>query len=47
MACNQEKKVEISPEMAAMMELAGKDTEIAIINLNHRLKDVKRKQELS
>lgn len=45
MACNQEKKIEISPEMAEMMKLAGKDVKRAIINLINRFKDVKEKHE--
>lgn len=34
MTCNwDEKKIEICPEMAEMMKLAGKDVKIAMINL--------------
>lgn len=34
MTCNQEEKIEINPEMAEMMKLAGRDIKIAIINLD-------------
>lgn len=47
MTWNQEKKIEMSPEKAEMMELAGKGIKIAITNLNNRFKDVKGKHELN
>lgn len=47
MTWNQEEKIEMSPEKAEMMELAGKGIKIAITNLNNRFKDVKGKHELN